>query len=146
MKRNRGLSLIEAIISTFITTLSVLSIAALKSSQASVSQSQLQFYNAWQLLDYKLTDLRRLVNNENNFISLNDDVGGEIASGENQQAQFIYKLNWQVNEITDGTMALSVRKVTVTVSWQSRDDDKLMISDSTLLSVLVNENNRRGAL
>lgn len=142
MKNSRGLSLIEAIISTFITTLSVLSIAGLKSSQASATQSQLQFYNAWQLLDYKLTDLRRVVNNESSFATLADDAGGVIPSGENQQAQFTYKLNWQVEAMTDETMALSVKKVTVTVSWQNRKDEKLMISDSTLLSVLIKENNR----
>ena len=140
------MSLIEAVISAFIATLSILSITGLKLSQAYATQSQQQFYHAWQLIEYKLTDLRRLTNDADQFSALVDDSGGMMASGDIQQAQFIYQLNWQVNDMTVSSAALSVKKITVTVTWQNRYDEKLMISDSTLLVVLTDKNNQRNAL
>ena len=146
MKKQNGLSLIEAVISAFIATLSILSMTGLKLSQAHATQSQQQFYHAWQLIEYKLTDLRRLTNDADQFSALVDDSGGMMASGDIQQAQFIYQLNWQVSDMTVSSAALSLKKITVTVTWRNRHDEKLMISDSTLLVVLIDKNNQRNAL
>jgi len=146
MKSVLGLSLIEVMVSTFLTAVTVLAITGLKHSQENAMQTQLQFYNAWALLDFKLTDLRSIANSETEFLLLADDHGGALASGEVQQAQFIYQLSWRVSNMIDIPTALAVKKVTVSVTWKGANNVDISITDSTLLSVLTSEMNKRSTL
>lgn len=134
-QRQKGVSLIEVMMSVFIMSTFMLGVMTLQLNKAKIAQVQQQYYGAWLLMEYKLSELRLLANSDDAFNQIESNVGGMQASGDVAYSQYNYSLSWQVtNAMTDDDM-LHIKTINVVVAWQNQFDDINQISEETIVAV-----------
>lgn len=121
-------------ISTFIISITVLSMLTLRVGQAQTMQTLQQYDSAWMLMEYKLSELRYIANSESGFANLQNNLGGSIQSGDITYSQFNYTITWQVSDLSQSTDLLAVKKILVKVSWDNEFASSHTITASTLLA------------